>query len=123
MPKAAKSTGTLHACSSFPSDSAGCDYFQTNEYTWADGRKERFEFPATYTNKRIWWDTERIEGQAWEIDDSSIVLTWRRKDIKDSSLYEMIQLSEDGNKRARTWHWFENGELVKRTLIKEERVQ
>ena len=45
------------------------------------------------------------------------------KDIKDSSLYEMIQLSEDGNKRARTWHWFENGELVKRTLIKEERVQ
>jgi hypothetical protein len=38
-------------------------------------------------------------------------------------LYEMIQLSEDGNRRARTWHWFENDTLFKRTCITEHRVK
>lgn len=98
-------------------------YFQTNVYEWDDGRREELVFPAEYRDRRIMWDTERINGCAWEIDENTVVLTWTRKDLPGASLYEMIQISEDGNHRARTWHWFQDGELFKRTLIKEERIK
>ena len=50
------------------------------------------------------------------------MLTWDRKDIVGARLYEMIQLSEDGQHRTRTWHWLgADGELQQRTLIKETR--
>ena len=110
-----------HLKCEFPTDGSN-DYFQTNTYTWADGKKEIFSFPATYRDGRIWFDTERIEGSAWEIDESTIVLTWNRKDIKGACLYEMIQLSTDGMHRTRTWHWLgASGEMEYRTLIKETR--
>ena len=65
---------------------------------------------------------ERIKGHAWEVDDQTVLLTWHYKDDPGNYLYEMIQLSPCGNHRARTWHWFEHGEIVKRTIIKETRV-
>lgn len=99
------------------------DYFQVNRYTWADGREESFEFPAKYAEDRIWWDTERIEGCAWEIDPRTVCLTWVRKDLPGEYLYEMIQLSQDAKDRGRTWHWFKDDALYKRTLIKERRVK
>ena len=110
-----------HLKCEFPEDGSH-DYFQTNTYTWADGKKEVFSFPATYRDGRIWFDTERIEGSAWEIDSCTIVLTWNRKDLPGACLYEMIQLSEDGSHRTRTWHWLgASGEVENRTLIKETR--
>ena len=97
-------------------------YHQINTYVWDDGRREEIHFPAVYRDKAIWWDTERIHGRAWEIDDRSIVLTWTRKDLPDSFLYEMIQISGDGDHRSRTWHWFVADRLVKRTCISERRT-
>jgi hypothetical protein len=97
-------------------------YYQINTYIWDDGRKEEIHFPATYRDGQIWWDTDRIDGRAWEIDPRTVCLTWTRKDMPGAYLYEMIQLSEDGNRRARTWHWFENDTLFKRTCITERRV-
>ncbi len=110
-----------HLTCAFPADGAHA-YYQINRYTWPDGRREEIHFPATYRDKRIWWDTERIHGSAWEIDDRTVVLTWTRKDLPGEYLYEMIQLSADGNHRGRTWHWFKDDQLYKRTLIKERRV-
>lgn len=98
-------------------------YHQTNTYTWRDGRQEVFEFPAAYADRRIHFDTPRIRGQAWEVDEHTVVLTWTRKDIEQNvSLYEMIQLSPCGQHRTRTWHWLRDGELFRRTLIKETRL-
>ena len=105
----------------FPADGPHA-YHQINTYIWDDGRTEEIHFPATYRDKNIWWDTDRIEGRAWEIDAKTVVLTWTRKDLPGAYLYEMIQLSDDGNNRGRTWHWFENDVLIKRTCIKEHRV-
>ena len=112
-----------HLTCTFPEGGGAHDYFQTNRYRWEDGREETFSFPALFRDGRIWFDTERIEGSAWEIDERTIVLTWRRKDIEGAELYEMIQLSPDGEHRARTWHWFQDGELQQRTLIKEQRLK
>lgn len=113
---------TSHLRCRFPTEGPD-DYHQTNTYRWADGQEEQFSFPATFREGRIWFDTERIVGSAWEVDESTIILTWSRKDIAGASLYEMIQLSPCGHHRARTWHWLLNGEIFKRTLIKETRVQ
>ena len=106
----------------FPDEASEYDYYQVNTYTWPDGRSEEIHFPAKYADGRIWWDTERIEGSAWQIDDKTVMLHWTRKDQPGTYLYEMIQLSDDRTQRGRTWHWFENDELVKRTCIKERRV-
>jgi hypothetical protein len=107
--------------SSFPTDGS-CDYYQTNRYTWADGRREEHHFPGTYRAGRVYFDSERIKGYTWEADDQTILLTWHYKNDPDSYLYEMIQLSPCGNHRARTWHWFRHGEIYQRTIIKEQRL-
>ena len=98
-------------------------YYQVNTYTWADGRREVIEFPAAYVDKQILFDTDRITGHAWEIDDRTVMLTWTYKFDVGNFLYEMIHIDASGNSRARTWHWFEGGVLAKRTLIKERRVR
>ena len=96
-------------------------YQQTNHYIWADGKKESIHFPATIREKKLCFDTDRITGEAWEVDDATIYLRWTNKQNPEYELKEMIQLSEDGLHRARVWQWFKGGELVKRTLIKEKR--
>ena len=111
-----------HLQCKFPDDGPYA-YYQINTYIWDDGRKEEIHFPATYRDGQIWWDTDRIDGRAWEIDPRTVCLTWTRKDMPGAYLSEMIKLSEDGNDRARTWHWFENDKLFKRTCITERRVK
>lgn len=111
-----------HLICTFP-DSGEFEYFQTNIYTWDDGRTEELPFPARYRDKKIHWDNERIIGYAWEVDPNSIMLTWTRKDLPNSYLYEMIQISKDNNRRARLWQWFQDDTLFQRTLIQEERLR
>ncbi len=111
-----------HLTCSFP-DSGPYPYYQINKYTWDDGRTEEHHFPAAYKDGRIWWDTDRIVGSAWEADAKTVLLHWERKGMPEVSLYEMIQLSDDGQHRARTWHWFKDGVLLKRTLVRERKVK
>ena len=98
-------------------------YFQTNRYTWANGKVEEYQFPGAYRDKSLWFDTERIEGRAWEADEHIVILKFSYKEIPDAYVYEMIHISACNNHRGRTWHWFKKGELYQRTLIKEERVK
>lgn len=107
---------------SFPSDGSS-DYYQTNRYTWPDGKTELHQFPGTYRDSEVWFDNDRILGHCWEADDRTVILTWIYRMDPDNPLYEMIQISPDGNHRARTWHWYKNGEIIRRTLIKEKRVK
>ena len=52
----------------------------------------------------------------------TMMLHWTRDGEPDLYLYEMIQLSDDGNARARVWQWFRNDRLMQRTLIDEHFV-
>jgi hypothetical protein len=109
----------------FP-DSGPHPYHQTNHYTWADGRTDIREFPAEYRDKRVWWDNELIVGWAAEVglDEYSrtVMLYWQRQGDPSLYLYEMIQISDDGQSRCRTWHWIRNGLLETRTAIQEKLV-
>ncbi|WP_426168218.1 DUF3598 domain-containing protein [Sandarakinorhabdus sp. DWP1-3-1] len=98
-------------------------YHQTNYYTWPDGRVDVRDFPATYRDKRIWWDNDLIIGSAWEVpqdhEGRTMMLYWQRTGDPSLYLYEMIQISDDGQNRCRTWHWIRNGQLETRTAIQE----
>ena len=99
------------------------DYHQTNYYYWEDGRLEVREFPAWYENGRIHWDNDLIKGWAAAMQPAdynrSTCLNWTRTNAPGLYLYEMIQLSDDGKNRARTWQWFKDGKCFQRTLIDE----
>lgn len=106
---------------SFPEDGE-FPYFQTNDYTWPDGKTEHHEFPASYKDKQIWFLTERIDGHCWEVDNHTMVLTWNYVAMPDVQLYELIYLDTTGTKRTRTWHWLKAGECFQRTIIDERKV-
>ena len=101
-------------------------YVQTNIYDWPDGRNQRVDLPATFREGRLWWDNELIKGWATELpmDDNgrTMVLYWHRANDPELYVYEMIQISDCGKKRARTWQWIRDGELVARTAIEEKLV-
>ena len=101
------------------------EYHQTNLYRWADGKKETRDFPARIDDGRLWFATE-ISGWAAAIDldehKRTMMLQWTRVGEPDLYLYEMIQISDDGEARARVWHWFRNDRLWQRTLVDEMRV-
>ena len=109
----------------FP-DGGEFPYHQTNHYTWDDGRKDVRDFPATYHDKRVWWDNDLIKGWAAEVSldeyNRTVMLYWQRQGDPSLYLYEMIQMSDDGQSRCRTRHWIRNGELETRTAIQEKLV-
>jgi len=101
------------------------DYHQTNVYRWADGKKEDRDFPATIAGTRLVFTSE-ITGWAEAVDldehNRTMMLHWTRNNEPDLYLYEMIQLSDDGEARARVWQWFKADRLLQRTLIDEVRI-
>lgn len=101
------------------------EYRQTNFYYWADGRTEVREFPSRDAGDRIVFFTE-IDGWAAEVplDEHrrTLMLHWTRRNEPGLCLYEMIQVSDCGNFRSRTWQWFRDNRLIRRTLIDERRV-
>lgn len=96
-------------------------YYQINRYQWSDGKYEEHQFPGVYRDNKLWFDTDRIQGNAWEVDDSTIILHFTYKTVPAMYLYEMIQISPCNNYRARTWHWFKDHQIFRRTLIQEKR--
>lgn len=99
-------------------------YHQVNVYTWPDGRTETHRFPGRYDGYgRMHFDTERIRGVTWALDENTLYLTWIFKERgSDLRLFELIVLSDDGARRCRTWQWVRNGALEMRTLINETRI-
>ena len=96
-------------------------YIQHNKLSWADGRTEERSFPGVYRNGLLWWDTDRFSGFGWEAH-GVVMLHLDRKDVAHAHFTEMIELSADGNSRARTWQWFQDGVPIRRTLCDEWRI-
>lgn len=111
-----------HLSCQFPTDGP-YPYYQINRYTWAEGKQEEHQFPGTYHDKKLWFDTDRIHGYAWEADAATVILRFSYKNIPGFYLYEMIQISPCDRYRARTWQWFRENQVYQRTLIQEERVK
>ena len=101
-------------------------YIQHNHFTWDDGREHRATLPGTFRDGRLWWDVEAFHGSAWQSRDGEILLHLHRRDEPGASFREIILLGgtdADGvTYRTRTWHWFKDGRLIRRTLCEERRL-
>lgn len=104
-------------------DDGSFDVIQVNTYTWPDGRQDVFEFGGKIVDGICRFDTDRITGEMSQIDDQVIVLTWSYKFDPTNYLYELIQISLDGQQKCRTWHWMEGDRLAKRTIINETKLR
>lgn len=96
-------------------------YVQRNAFRWDDGRTKEVEFGGVLEGDRIYWDTDTFRGYGWTTTDDVVLLTLERKDVPDTTFTEIIVLGANHRNRARTWHWFKNGELYQRTLCDERR--
>jgi len=96
-------------------------YRQTSRYWWEDGRTRDVVFDARCENGRLVWDNGRIRGALWQLDDATLYLWFGFHDDPDVVIYEMMQLSPDGQARARTWHWLRHHRLFQITLVDEAR--
>lgn len=105
----------------FPDDGPHA-YVQHNLFVWDDGREARSTLPGTLRGDRLWWDTPTFHGSAWETHDGILMLNLTRKDEPGASFFETIVMGAGGAHRARTWQWFRDGRLYRRTLCDEQRV-
>lgn len=106
----------------FPTDGPYV-YVQHNTFTWADGATKKATLPAVFHDGKLWWDVDAFTGWGWESEFGLILLNLTRKDDPGANFFEMITLSDTGRHRARTWHWFKDGALIRRTLCDEIRVE
>lgn len=105
----------------FP-DTGEFAYVQHNTFTWADGQRQSATLPGRLENDRLTWDTDRFSGFAWQTDEDVIMLRLERKDEPGVHFVEAIILPDrEAAERARTWHWFKAGRLIRRTLCHERR--
>lgn len=107
-------------------DDAENIYHQTNHYTWDSGKKDIRDFKGEAHKDRLIFDNDIIKGWAAEepLDQNrrTMMLHWERVGEPGIYLYEMIQLSDCGQFRARVWQWLKDGKTIMRTLIDEEKV-
>ncbi|GGY38644.1 DUF3598 family protein [Parvularcula lutaonensis] len=96
-------------------------YRQTIRFDWEDGRVREDVFEGQVDGDKLRYDTETFCGVSWETDDGLILLSLQRKDEPGTHFYEIICMGEGGRNRARTWHWFREGRLYRRTLCDEMR--
>lgn len=106
----------------FPS-SGPYAYIQHNKFTWSDGREFRATLNGELRDGRLWWENDRFSGWGWETFDGIVLLNLDRKDEPGVNFFEMITIGSTGTERARTWQWFKDGKLIRRTLCNEELVQ
>lgn len=99
----------------------GDNWFQRNEYTWDDGKSDTKEFGGLFQGGKLVFDTPRLQGEAVEADEKTIVLRWIYAHEPESTYSEIISLV-DAEHRCRTWQHFEQGEFAKLTVIDERKV-
>lgn len=97
-------------------------YRQSIELKHADGSVTRAGFDGVDRGDHLWFDTPTFVGKSWETEDGVVLLNLQRKDEPGAHFIEVIILGEGGKHRARTWHWFKDGQLYRRTLCDEVRV-
>jgi hypothetical protein len=105
----------------FP-DAGPYAYIQHNHFIWDDGRELKAVLPGIFKDDRLHWDTPTFRGYSWETFDGIVLLNLERKDEPGANFFEMITMGGSGEHRARTWQWFKDGRLYKRTLCDEQLI-
>ena len=104
--------------------SAEPPYAQTNTYFKADGVEE-IQSTGDWQNGKLLFSNPRIDGWGADLTEEqdpfgrSSMLQMSFKDGSGMYMYEIITLSDDGNRRSRMAQYIIDGEVQRRTLIDE----
>ncbi|MFM7265079.1 MAG: CpcT/CpeT family chromophore lyase [Cyanobium sp.] len=105
-------------------------YHQSNHYRWPDGAEQAFDSEGEICDGRIWFHNGQLEGWAMELPEpgaagdgssAAVLRMWSQKQ-EGAQQVELIQLSSDGRRRHRLFQSVCAGEVVRRTVIDEEKV-
>ncbi|MFN7398269.1 MAG: hypothetical protein ACK5SX_04200 [Sandaracinobacter sp.] len=83
------------------------------------------DMPLLARHEGVWDGTYRhYDAAGKQVDEQgcTMVLYWQFVADLSLYLYEMIQLSDCGKKRLRTWQWIRDGEIEAWTAIDEKLV-
>ncbi|MFN7053950.1 hypothetical protein [Hyphomonas sp.] len=105
----------------FPDD-GNVFYRQTTELWTPEGAHSAASFDGLDRGDHLFYDTPTFTGRSWETEGGHLMLNLMRKDEPGAYFVEVIILGEGGRHRARTWHWFREGQLYRRTLCEESRT-
>ncbi|MCP5328403.1 MAG: hypothetical protein R3E75_02665 [Steroidobacteraceae bacterium] len=97
-------------------------YRQTSRYRWDDGRTTELVYTGIMDGDRLVIDDGRIRGEVRAIEPQTLYMRFGFTADPSNQVTEMIQLSQDGQHRARTWHWLRNEQLWRITLVRERRT-
>lgn len=97
-------------------------YRQTTELWAEDGTYSKASFDGVERSDHLYYDTATFYGRSWETIGGHLMLDLVRKDEPGASFVEVIILGNGGKHRARTWHWFADSQLYRRTLCEETRA-
>ena len=110
-------------CRNFDGPEGEARFVQSNLYDWQDGTREIRYFEGVFRDDRVWISNDLIDGWTADIQldptRRSLMVAWVRSQEPDFRFYELITMSEDGQAKNRTWHWYRKGRLFQRTLINE----
>ncbi len=101
-------------------------YHQTNIYDLPDGKRQVIDTKGEYRDGKIHFASERVTG--WQLDDPAdpfnrtVFLYMVYNSAPDQYVYEMVNISDDGQFRTRMTQFLKAGRTVSRTLIDEELV-
>ena len=101
-------------------------YHQTNMYEFADGTTQVIDTKGEYRDGKIHFGSERVQG--WQLDDltdpfhRTVFLYMVYTSDPDQYVYELINISDDGQHRTRMTQFLKNGRNTRRTLIDEDLV-
>jgi hypothetical protein len=94
----------------------------TTRYWWPDGRTQDNVFEAQDGGGELVFDDGRISGWLREIDSETVYMKFAFTGQAGAHVCEAIQISPDGEHRARTWHHFKEHRLSVITMAREVRV-
>jgi hypothetical protein len=109
----------VHILAEFPAE-PNCDMRFSTHNVWPDGRETRGLYESVYRDGKLWFDGDII-GSMWEIDDFTSYLRFTFRRDRSIDVCEMLQISSNGQHRARTWHWFRDEKLFQITRTREWR--
>jgi len=101
-------------------------FHQTNIYSPAGAPQQKIDSFGEIRDGRVWFSNERVEGWSMDIPQDptglGAIIYMNYKDGSGLYVYEIIARSADGQRRSRATQFLRSGQIVRRTMIDEEKV-